>query len=151
MSSVSDIYDAYITFIEANLSSYSRIPDPYDPDKNASLFLNKGYGLGFGPATNTNRELKPRMSFGRQFFVILVNRITASELSGSSRGTQEKLLLEDSFTLIKAIESDDTFGGAGTQLTKYLSDTGIDFFGGKKAKYYSIEISFETEYFELTS
>lgn len=147
MSKVSDIYDAYISFTEAALSSYIRIPNPYDPEQNATLILNKGYGIGIGPADNTERLAKPKVSIARQFFVILVNQITATRQASSDRGTLEKALMEDAFTLISALEADDSLGGVA-KITKFISDTGIDFLNNEREKYFSTELTFSTEYFE---
>lgn len=149
MSQISDIHAAWITKIEATLTSYVRIPDPYDPEKNNALILNKGYGLGMGPASNTNRLANPKMSIAREFFVVLTNKITTTESNASARGTIEKGLMEDHFTLVKAIEADPTLGGVCT-ISRYISDGGLEFVSGTRAKHFLVEIVFESEYFEST-
>lgn len=149
MSEISTLYDAWISKIETSLSSYTRIPDPYDPEANSTLLLTKGYGLGMGPATNVERFAAPKMSIRREFFVVLTNRITATESDSSGRGSLEKSLMEDHYTLVKAIEGEPTLNGAA-QVSRYVSDGGIEFLSGQRAKHFLLEIVFESEYFEST-
>ena len=148
MSTISTLHDAYISKIESTLTEYTQLSNPYDPEANASLFLNMGFGVGFGPGVNSQRNLKPKLSINREFFVVLVNRITATENDSAARAAITKSLMEDHLSLVQAIESDPTFGGTCIK-TDYLTDNGIEFLTGEKAKYYLIELSFESEYFEL--
>lgn len=149
MSDISTVHAAYISLIETALPTYVRIPDPYDPEKNASLILDKGYGLGFGPANNTERMKCPQLSIAREFFVVLTNKIVSLENDSNQRGSIEKSLFEDHFALVKAVEADPTLGGAAV-ITKYVSDGGLEFLNGEQAKHFLIEIVFESEYFEST-
>lgn len=148
MTEISTIYEGYVTAIEAALSGYCRIANPYDPEENANLMLRKGYGIGFGPAQNTDRFIDCRLSLVREFFVVLVQQVALRDNDGEARAVIEKQLFEDQLAIIQAFEADPTLNGAGRPGAKFISDGGIEFLQADKAKYLLIEMQFESEYFE---
>lgn len=103
MTQISDIHAALVSVITAELPSYFGIPNPYDVESNANLFLQKGYGIGFGPAVNTNRKICGKVSIERSFSIVLTNQLTASITDFSGVSDVSKQLFEDQFKLIKAI------------------------------------------------
>lgn len=146
---VNDIYDAWIAVIESTLPGYSRLADPYNPTENVNLILKKGYGIGFGAGVNTERLTKPKMSTVREFNVLLTNQITATESNATARAELEKALFEDHAALVKAVEASASLNdGTLCYTTKWVSDTGVDFIDGERAKYFALELIFESEYFE---
>lgn len=147
MSDISTIHAGYVAVTVAALTSYVRIPNPYDPQENADLLLDKGFGLAIGEDENTGRMAKPTLSLARQFRILLINQISSHEQDVSGRSDQSLLLMEDAFTLIKAIEGDFTLNGED-HITTYQGSNGISFLIADRARYFSTELTFETEYFE---
>lgn len=147
MSNVSTVYDNIITKIGTTISTYTRIPNPYEPSENPSLFMRKGYGVGFGAGRNTNRMVCDKVSISRAFTILLMNEVLTTEMNVSSRGSFEKSLLEDQFLLIQAFENDLTLSGACVKIA-YSDDTGIQYVEGGSEKFILVETTFEVEYFE---
>lgn len=147
---ITAIYDRLITDIEATLTTYTRIPNPYAADQNPELFLRKGYGLGIGPAENTRRLICGFFSINRIFTIILVNQILTTDTNSSSRGTFERDMMEDHYSLINALEVDNNLGGNAVK-TMFTSDSGIQFVEGDMGKYVMCEITLEVEYLEPIS
>lgn len=144
---ITSVYNRIITDVEAALTSYTRIPNPYAPEENPELFLRKGYGVGVGPAENTRRLICGYFSVKRNFSVLLINQILTTDTNSSSRGDFERLLLEDQYTLINALENDNNLGGDAIK-TFFINDSGIQFVSGEMGKYILCETVFEVEYLE---
>jgi len=149
LTKISTIYDGWITLIDAELSGYTRIANPYDPEQNANLILEKGYGVGFGPGSNTGRFVGKLASIERDFNIVLVNKILALDGDQDNRAAIEKSLFEDQFKLTKALEINPTLAEASIK-TFYISDGGIEFLKTEntKSKYYLLESVYSSEYLE---
>lgn len=147
MSRISDIHDQMISTIESTLTGYMRLPNPYEPSENTSLYLRRGFAVGFGSATNTERMICEKVTIGRTMTVVLINEILTTETNSASRGSFEKLLMEDVFTLIKTFENDVDLSGTTTRI-KYSNDSGIQYVESESERYILVEINFSLEYFE---
>jgi hypothetical protein len=147
LTQISDIQDAIVALIAAELPSYFGIPNPYEVDANANLFLQKGYGVGFGPAVNSNRKICGKVSIERSFTIILTNQLTAAITDFAGVSAVSKQLFEDQFKLIKAIENDVNLSGAAAKAL-YTGDGGLEFVIAGEAKYFLIESQWDVEYFE---
>ena len=144
---ITSIYNNLITLVESTLASYTRIPNPYAPDENPELFLRKGYGVGVGPAENTRRVICGFLSVNRSFSILLINQILTTDTNSASRGDFERLLLEDQYSLINALEVDNNLSGNAVKVM-FANDSGIQFISGEKGKYILLEIQFDIEYLE---
>lgn len=148
MSKITDVFNAYISKIEATLPTYARIANPYERSRNANIILRKGFGVGIGPAVNSDRLTGCQTSFARTFYVVLINQIIAKENDADGLSDNELLLMEDAFSLAKAVELDQTFNGVAAT-SKILGDSGIEFLSNDKGvKFFLTELEFETEYFD---
>ena len=150
MSKVSDIYTNLCTLVESTLSTYTKIPNPYDPEINASLLLAKGYGCAFGPASNTERFASCKLSVQRSFSIILINQVTTTDHNTTARNVIEKSIMEDLFSLINAVET-DTDLNSQTVKAIWTDDSGIEYLLADRAKYFSVVGNFECEYIENLS
>lgn len=144
---ITAIYDRLIVDIEAAISGYTRIPNPYEADQNPELFLRKGYGLGIGPAENTRRMVCAYFSMKRIFTIVLINQILTTDMNSTARGNCERDMMEDHYSLIKYLEGDNNLGGNAVK-TIFTDDSGIQFVEGEIGKYVMCEINIEVEYLE---
>lgn len=147
---ITTIYNNLISRIESTLTTYTRIPNPYAPEENPELFLRKGYGIGIGSAENSRRLICGYFSINRNFSILLINQILTTDSNSSSRGDFERLLMEDHYSLINALEVDNNLGGAAVK-TNFTADSGIQFVAGEMGKYILCELTFEVEYLEPIS
>ncbi len=147
MTNISTIYDAYVSICETALPTYAKIPNAYEVNSNAELFLKFGFAVGYGGSTNSKRLLGCQMSELRDFSVILVAQITAAITDFSGFNLVAKNLFEDRFKIIKAIEKDPTLTTSQTT-TQWVNDGGLEFLQAGQAKYFLIETVFQSEYFE---
>lgn len=150
MSLVADIYDKLHVIMSTELSTYTRIPNAYEPNENPELFLRKGYGIGYGAGTNTNRQICDKFSIRRTYTIVLINQVYSTMTNSSSRGTFESSLMNDQKTLINAIENDITLTGSCIN-ARFVGDSGIEYVDGDSNKYILIESSFDIEYLETIS
>ena len=147
MSKVTTVYNALQALIEANLTSYSKIPNPYVVDDNVALLLTKGYGIGYGAGENTERQVGCFLSINRLFTVVLVNQVTVTENNLTGISSLEKALMEDAVTLLDALEQDADLQGNSIKAV-YRSDSGIGFIDSELGKYLLLEIEVGIEYLE---
>ena len=146
MSKVSDVYDRILLLLETELPSYAQIPNAYDLGANANLFVQKGYAIGFGPAINTEKFTDCNLSVNRTFSIVLTQQVTANITDFDGVNAVAKQLFEDQYKIIKAIEKDPQL--MDTSVTKFTGDGGLEFLTAGQAKYFLIEMQFDSEYFE---
>ena len=151
MTKVSDIYDALNTLISGTLTTYSKLPDPYNVEDNTELFLKKGYGIAFGDDTNTNRKVGcQKITINQQFEIPLMNLVTATDSNATGHASLEKLLLEDKFKIIKALENDNDLSGSAMQ-ARYIGGSAITYLEGDRGKYLLTGLFITIEYLEVTT
>lgn len=147
MSKISEIREQLETLIEAAITGYKQIPNPYEIEKTANVILRKGYGIAFGPATNTERQLSCQLSVDREFSIILTREVATTEHNNAGRETIEKAIFEDQYLLIKAIEKDSDLATKASR-ARYVSDNGLEYVGLENSRYFVLISTFATEYFE---
>lgn len=145
-----------ITTVITNLASvvstalgatYERIANPYLPDENSQLALAKGYGIGVGPGRDGRLHLGCKVSYVRQFSVLISNLITALPSDAANRSAQDAAILEDFRLVRRAIDQDNTLSATCIK-ADYESDTGLVLSIGEAGKYLSIGIDFAILYEE---
>jgi len=146
---ITTIYDNLNTLIGNALTTYTRMPNAYEVNSNNDLYLKKGYAVGFGAASNTNRVLTRKVSIDRIMNILLVNQITTTDHNTADRATCEKGLMVDVFTILKAVEADQSLGGQAIR-ARYESDSGLEFIEGDRFKYFINELNITVEYIETT-
>jgi hypothetical protein len=154
VSIISDIYDAYITQIQASLPDYARIPNGLDAQNAVSLFKKKGFSFSQGTAENSERLVGCKASVRRQFILSIFQKMYATENNTTAIDAIIKDMLETTVTLIKDIENSNTLNSVTLNVgkTKYLGDQGVVFITGEREKFLQLDINFETEYFiDLTN
>ena len=147
MSEISTIYDAFVVVIEAALPAYQQHADAIDPSSNNSFSLEKGFSVGFGPASNTNKIINKK-TVDQVFGVTLTNFYNANENDPDGRRTIEKDFIEDLHLLINAVENNTELGGCHKVV--WLDYTNIDYFEIEAKKFMFITLAVSAEYFEAT-
>lgn len=147
MSVVSDIYDDLHTKIAAQLTSHTRIPNPYDLPSNNEQFLRVGYGMQVGPAVNPKRFVSCKGGLSREYIIAVTRKFFAREFDSASKGTTEKSLLEDIRLLKNDFQENNvlTVSQAGVQF--FESDSGIFALTGQE-NIYVIEATVTVEHIE---
>jgi hypothetical protein len=149
MSNISDAFDAIKTLLETTFPTHKQLSNPYEVPENTTAALMKGWGLALGPGTNTNRNLSCHLSVGRTISIPITRTRHGSSLITAKNETNEKLLLEDQYLLIKAMEKDPTVNDNET-ITKmiFVGDDGIESVLSDNDHFITIVSRFELEYFE---
>ena len=147
MSKISDIYTALDGKISSVLTGYTKLPDSYSTDENNILYLQKGYGIGYGTGENTQRVASCQLSMSQSFNVVIVNLVTTTDHNTTARNTLEKALMEDVYGLIKAVEKDSDLGNACSKAS-FTSHGGIELLEEFDARFFAISIDFEIEFFD---
>lgn len=147
MSSISTIFDNFTTLCETALSSYTRIPNPYLLEETNQLYLNKGLAIGFGPGVRDDLHLGCKISYQREFSVVLFNLVTTTDHNTTARVVLEKALLEDFITLREAVANDYTLSQSCIKI-EYTDDSGIAFDSAETLKFMSMQINFNCVYEE---
>ena len=153
MSNISTAYDAIKTKLDTlfpSSSGYIQLVNPYDIDENTDSALRIGWGIAFGSATNTRRELSCRLSIERTITITFTRARFRSEFNTSQQETNEKLLFEDQYLLIKDLENEPMINNATSGITKftYESDGGVESVTGESDAYIKLSTVFSLEYFE---
>jgi hypothetical protein len=149
MSNISTAYDAIKSKMDAlfpSSSGYIQLVNPYDIEENTDSALRLGWGISFGSATNTRREL----SIERTINITFTRARFRSEFNTSQQETNEKLLFEDQYLLIKDLEKEPTINNAVSGIAKFSfdSDGGVESVTGESDAYIKLVTVFSLEYFE---
>jgi hypothetical protein len=151
MTTISSVVDALETIVSSALPDWSRLPNPYQTEANNKLVMAKAFGIAVGDGQPQRLELN---NYGnvRQFAVILVNQVFATEHDIEGRVAVDKELLEAYSTLRRAVELSQTLGLNGVINTTYQSDTGLGFMSGADGlQFMVISIGFSVLYKETLS
>lgn len=152
MSNISTAYDALKTRLQTlypSGSGYVQLVNPYEVEENTEAALKKGWGIAFGPAVNTERLLSCQLSLERTMTITFTRARFRSEFNISNQETNEKLLFEDQYLLIKDLENEPTINNASSGITKitFTGDAGVESIGETDA-YIKLVCDFKMEYFE---
>lgn len=150
MSKVSDIHDAIVSALSAELPSYARIPNPYAIDENTALFLKRSFGVSIDAGVNTQRFVGCIATWARTYTVKLITQVVNTENDVLGRANVEKDIDNDRDKVFKAFES--TYATLGGTVLKAIitDDSGIQYIEGQQGKFLAIEMSLEVEYQEST-
>lgn len=150
MTKISEIREQLETLITTALTGYRQIPNPYEIEKTSNVILRKGFGIAFGPGTNTERMLSCQLSVDRDFSILLTREVAVTEHDAAGREAVEKSIFEDLHLLIKAIETDADLATKASR-ARYVSDNGLEYVGLENSRYFLIAATFAAEYFESIS
>lgn len=149
MSNISDAFDAIKDLLVATFPNHLQLVNPYDLNENTTQSLLKGWGLAIGPGENSNRKLSCQLSIKRSINIPLTRVRHGSSLLVGNKETNEKLLLEDQYLLIKALEKDPTVNNNEVITSmKFQNDQGIQPVFSENDHYIALVSTFEIEYFE---
>jgi hypothetical protein len=144
---IGTIYDAIVDVIEANLTDYKRIANPYAMNENTFHQLSKGFGLAIGGGNDTERYLGCLVTWRRTFTVLLTEQMIATQNDHSTRETVEKSILDAHDILRKAFYNNSTLSGNAIKTT-ITDDAGVGFIATERAKFLVMEMVLEVEYQE---
>lgn len=147
MSNITDIYNAIVTQVATLFPNKRELSDSLIIDNNDELALEDGYGIYFGPATNTLRQIGCKFSIRRDIIITLTQSVRAGHKSITKIQTAEKALLENHFTLINDFSKNENIGAVVSK-RDYISDTGLERVFGERRNFIMIESIFAIEYFE---
>jgi hypothetical protein len=147
MTAISDIYNAIITTVGAELPAFQRVPNPYSLDENTAILLRKAYGLAIGPGTNTERYVGCIATWQRDFTIGLVTQVVNTENDTLGRASVEIDIIQAHRLLLLAFETDPTLAGKCIKAV-ITADGGIDYIQGAQSKYLAVEITLTVEYQE---
>jgi hypothetical protein len=151
MSRISSIHDALIARLEALFPSHKRLPDAYQVERNPSKFLDQGYAVTIGAASNRGGLLSQQMQVTREMGVVLTRKSVALESDAAKSAACQLALMEDHLLLIKDLETDTTVNTTAA-MVEFTSDSGITSIGDGTHPHLVIETQFTVTYFEdLTS
>jgi len=145
MSKISTVYDEIRALIPANLSGYTELNNPYTITDEADLNFDKGYAVGLGAGTNTNRLLSCAMSISRDFVLTLTKRMFLTNRDITNRIIAEKALFEDQITLVKKFELATS---SAISKIEYVSDNGLEFLEADRFGILVLQFVVRVEYFE---
>ena len=147
MTSVNQVFDAIEALVESCLDGYKMLENPIIPEDNAKQIYNKSYGLAIGPGTNPELMTKDITSCQRDFSIVLINKVTTTKAQTDRRNDQQKSIMEDLEKIKVCLDRDPDLGNLCTRAT-LLSDTGINFIDADRGKYYLVEGTIDTLYFD---
>lgn len=142
---IENIYDQLVTAIDGLLTDYTRLPNPYQIEANTYLHLRQGYGIAIGPAVDTEREIGCKMYWERNFGIVLVRKLGATQNNTAARVLIEKDILNDHDTIVKYFYNNQTLGGYTAKI-RVDGDSGISFIDASDLKFLTMEVSIFVEY-----
>ena len=150
MSNISTAYDAIKSRMVALFPSAIQLVNPYDVEENSDPALKLGWGIAFGSGSNSRRELSCRLSVERTMTIVFTRARYRSEFSILQQETNEKLLFEDQYTLIKDLEKTPMINNAVSGITVFTfeSDGGVESVVSDSDAYIKLVSEFTLEYFE---
>lgn len=147
MTAISEIYDAIVDKLAAELPAFQRIPNPYALDENTAILLRKAYGLAIGAGTNTERYVGCLVTWERDYTIGLVTQVVNTENDTEGRASVEKDIIDAHGTILQAFESDSTLSGKCIKAV-IVDDGGINYIQGVQSKYLALEVTLRVEYQE---
>lgn len=150
MSIISNGIDAFVARMQAlypAAQGWQQLPNPYKPEENPDIFLKQGWGLAFGSAENSNRQVNCKYSVARSVTVILCRITDALENDASLKVAADKALFEDQAILINDLEQDIAVNGT-TMYTRWETDGGIEYIKGDTDRFLMLRTEFRLEYLE---
>jgi hypothetical protein len=150
MTNISNIYDAIQTEVALIFPTKTELSDPRLIENNDMVSLSNGYGIDFGPAINTNRQLGCFYSIRREITITVTRQFLGGHKSNTIYDTTNKNILEDLHLLIKLFEKNEIIANEISNY-KFLSDGGIERVFGENKNFVMIRAIFQIEYTEDTN
>ncbi len=147
MSKISTIVDNIRTRVGTVLSDHKQLFNNRIIEENDTLFLSKGYAVGLGPGTNSNRLLSCKLSVLRTATITITRAHFGVDMDVDVRNTLEKDLLEDQYLIINDLEKDPDLESVVASI-KYQSDNGIEEVFTAQGHFLMVQSIYEFEYFE---
>lgn len=150
MSIVSDAYDAIRTRLQVlfpEADGYFELTNPYDVTDNTKGFLRQGWGMAFGPVTNTNLLLCKTVTTDNEVRVLITRELAAMETDVERKHDSIKALLEDLRDVINDLDRADTLETIGVNILS-VSTNGIETVRGDNFAYLYVELVCTVKFFD---
>lgn len=144
------IYDALAANIQLSLPDYVFLPESYIVEENPGYLMTKSYAIAFGQESNEELHNCKIINFERDFSVIVVNKLASTFNNRPLRSSVEKMIVEDSYLIIKGIYNDLTLGETAT-FCSYRGQSGIEYVTSKDGteRYLSIILNIAVKYQDI--
>ena len=76
-TTITDVYNNFVTIIETALPSHKRLHNPYAVEENPEMIVRKGWGLQIDDGINSNRCISPEYYLQRNFSVVITRENVA--------------------------------------------------------------------------
>lgn len=123
--SITTAYNTLQARVAALLPNHQRLGNPYEIEENPAPFLKQGYGIGLGPANNTERQISCQGSAQRDLLVTITRKFYARDTDRATKATVELELLED-LQLIMDDAEKNFQAPTSTAIYRYATDNGIE-------------------------
>lgn len=142
------IHAKIVELIEARLSDYKRIPNPYSIEQNSKLILFKAYGVGIGPGSRVNLEYGcPTAAYERIYNIVLANQMSATAHDIERRAAIETGLIDDFVKVNNIFEKNVTLDGLAYD-SAYADDSGIELLEAEQQRFVTLNVNFVVRYTE---
>ena len=140
-----DVYDALRSKISSTLTTHTELNNPYFLEDDADIMFDRAWALSIGPSTNTNRNICPLVTVGRDFVLTLTERYFAPSRDITARVTAEKTMFNYQLDILKEFADYTT-----TDIIKveYISDNGLEFLEGDRFGFLVLQTLINVEYYE---
>jgi hypothetical protein len=146
MSTINFIHDLMLQAIATALPTYKKLSNPYTTSDNAEVFLNNGYGVTIGAASQ-KRVMTGSVGVERYFSFILTKECFATKNDEQRKADAALELANDQLAVMKAFELDFTLGGKVLKI-EYGSDEGVQFVQGQSEKFIELKTTVSVLYIE---
>lgn len=150
ISTAFDAIKAKMIALFPEASGYIQLSNPYDIEENTVASCEQGWGVAFGSGQNLNLEVGCRLSMQRTITITLTRRRYANELDTANKEDAEKLLFEDQYKLIQALELEPALDSSTSGIAGigFSSDDGVEVIFEESDAYIKLSSEFELKYFE---
>jgi hypothetical protein len=145
LSKITTIYNNLVIFMGTELSTHTRLNDPYFVENNPEMLLRKGWGIRVNDGLDTARFVCPEYTLARTFTLVIVRESPAKDSDPARRETAKLEILEDLHTLLIEAVSENTLYGVALDF-KYESDGGFQEVFVNEKPYTYLASSFVVEY-----
>lgn len=150
MSNITNVYNAIHTAVSTLFPTKYELSDPKTIENNDTASLANGYGIDFGAAINTNRQLGCFYAIRRDITITVTRQFLGGHKSSTILDNTNKQLLEDLHVLVKEFEKNQLIATEVSNY-RYISDSGIERIFGDNKTFVMIRALFQIEYTENTN
>lgn len=145
-TAVTNITAYMATEIEAELPEKKRLFNPYNVEINNELYLQDGYGIGYG-AQSTVPVAGCCLRIQQDISLVLTKKFYALENDSEKRHDYEQELMEEAMQLVRLFEMDQALGGNASKCS-YQGHNGIQQVFTESQQYIFVTMNFQTEFIE---